>query len=279
MTRTAILSGPASIISPEHRLIAVIGAGGKTSLIGWIAQQRLLEQKKVIITTTTKILPLHDVCTVLQEQGPDFPDRVYRALNKHSRILIARTFDTQTGKMIGLDTDIITQLHESGMADSILVEADGAAHKPLKAPAKHEPVIPFAADICIGVMGLDAVYRPLTEANVHRHEIFSRITGLAPGELVTPADMIHIATAPNGLFKGSPPDSEQVILLNKSDIPGSRDWIDEFESILNDKQHLLPCKWFTGSVQQQHLNRINHTPDPMHYSVRSRLSLSHPFQK
>jgi len=277
MTRTAILSGTASLASPEHRLITVIGAGGKTSLVGWLAQQRQIEQQRVIITTTTKIFPLHDVFTVLQEESPNFPSRVNRALNEHSCIVVARKFDARSGKLIGLDTGMISLLHESGMADTIVVEADGAAHKSLKAPAMHEPVIPFASDICIGVMGLDVVYRPLTEANVHRHEIFSQITGLAPGELITPTHMVRIATAPNGLFKGSPPDSELVVLLNKSDIPDGSDWINEFESILNSKEQSQHFKWFAGSIRQQHVNQIKHNPDPMRYIFESRLELSHPF--
>ncbi len=277
MIRNANLWDNAALTSPDHRLITIIGAGGKTSLVGWLAQQKQLTQQQVIITTTTKIFPLQNVYTVLQEEDPDFLNRVCHALNNHSCIVVAHRFDAKTGKLIGLSTNAITLLHESGMADTIFVEADGAAHKPLKAPAIHEPVIPLASDICIGVMGLDAVYRPLTEANVHRHEIFSKIAGLAPGELITPAHMVRVATAPNGLFKGSPPDSELAVLLNKSDIPGGSDLIDEFKSILSHEKQSQHFKWFAGSVRQQRIKRINHRPCKTQDYIDFRLEFSHQF--
>ena len=256
MTMPIDQSGLDLLITPEDRLITLTGAGGKSSLSRWLSSHLRLIPRSVIITTTTKILPLPGVKTVLDESGPNFMDRIRNALAHSPCIVVASRFDQTSGKLTGLDKDKITTLHNSGLADTILVEADGAARKPLKAPNRHEPVIPLETDLCIGVMGLDAVYRPWTEANVHRHEIFSRITNLPPGENVTPEHLFKIATAPNGLFKGCPPDCDLKIFLNKTDIPNGHELVKEFKNILITGRQPMHFKWFAGSVAERHLREI-----------------------
>ena len=277
MIRTANLPGVAQLTSPRHRLITVIGAGGKTSLLNWLSMQMHPLARRVILTSTTKIFPLQGVCTILNDGKPGFIERIKQALARHQRIVVAQRLDTASGKLIGLSPALVTQLHEHHVADAILVEADGAARKPLKAPALHEPVIPLKSDICIGVMGLDAAYRPLTEANVHRHEIFARITKLTPGELVTPKHMVGIAMAPNGLFKGSPADSDLAVVLNKSDIPGGNKKIAQFESILQQEPRARNYSWFAGSIQQGKLNPMTTIPHITHDFLNNRLEFSNQF--
>ena len=62
-----------------------------------------------------------------------------------------------------------------------LVEADGAARKPLKAPAAHEPVLPEPLDCCVAVVGLDSVGQPLDDGHVHRSALVCAAAGQEPG--------------------------------------------------------------------------------------------------
>ncbi len=250
-------SGLDSLISPNHRLIALTGAGGKTSLMQWIAAHRQGADRRVLITTTTKFFPFPGVLTVLQEEGPDFMGRVRKALTRSSCVCVASRFDEVLGKLIGLDTELVMGLHASGLADTMVVEADGAARKPLKAPNAHEPIIPVGTDLCIGVMGLDAVYRPLTEAHVHRHGLFSRLTHLPPGEPVTPACMVRLGMDPNGLFKGAPPHCDLRVFLNKIDIPGGFGLWDAFRTTLVDQGSSSNIEWCAGSVRERYLDRLD----------------------
>jgi len=268
-------SGPELLISPEHRLITLTGAGGKTSLNRWLASHLQLIPKRVIITTTTKILPLPGVTTVLQEDGPDFMGRIRHALTHSPYIIVASKFDPTSGKLIGLGKKVVTVLHKSRLANTILVEADGAARKPLKAPNWHEPVIPARTDLCIGVMGLDAAYRPLTEPNVHRHEIFSQITNLMPGENVTPAHMIRSAMAPNGLFKGCPPDCELSVFLNKIDIPDGTELAQEFNNAIIENKQSSYIKWFAGSIRERHMIQIGQHTQAARIFSNTSLAFSH----
>lgn len=232
----------------KPRLIALTGAGGKTSLMRWIAEHCRARHKSVAMTTTTKIFPFPGVPTVLEDEGPDFTGRIRHAVKRSPCVCLARRFDEPSGKLMGLDKEVVTALHASRLVDTLIVEADGAARKPLKAPNGHEPVIPRGTELCIGVMGLDAAYRPLTEANVHRHAIFSRLTHLAPGEKVTPAHMVRLAVDPGGLFKGCPPDCDLRVFLNKSDIPGGAQLVEAFHNALLADRAAASFKWFAGSI-------------------------------
>jgi len=263
---------------PEHhRLITFTGAGGKTSLMKWFATPSPTLPQRIVVTTTTKILPLPGERLILNDDGPDFMNRIRGGVTGSSIAVVANRFDHHTGKLIGLPLAIVSELHCADIADTILVEADGAARKPLKAPNDTEPVIPAETDLCIAVMGLDAVHQPLTEENVHRHDIFSRITGRAPGSPVLPEDMIRIAAAPNGLFKGCPPDCERIVYLNKTDIPGASKTVSKFEELLTDNNQASDIRWFAGSTRNRQVRELACHPITTHdYSVE-RLELSPEF--
>ena len=101
------------------------------------------------------------------------------------------------------------------MADYFLVEADGAAGRPVKAPAPHEPVIPLSTTDLIGVIGIDALGLSLQEENVFRSQIFSRLTGLNLGEKVGVEALAFLICHPEGLFKGVPPGCCRHLFINK----------------------------------------------------------------
>jgi probable selenium-dependent hydroxylase accessory protein YqeC len=274
MTMAKGQTDPELLVSSGHRLIAFTGAGGKTSLIRWLASHFQLKSQRVIITTTTKIFPFPGEKVLLQDDGPDFMGRIRHAFGQSSCITLARKFDPVSGKLIGLDKETVTLLHKAGMADMILVEADGAARKPLKAPAEHEPVIPAGTDLCIAVMGLDAAYRPLIESRVHRHQKFSRITGLTVGGDVTPVHMTRIAMASQGLFKGCSPECELRVFLNKTDIPGGLALVDEFQYTLSTIEQPGNIGWFAGSIRNQYMIRMkSYTSTVWNDSDTQRVSL------
>ena len=259
-----------------YRLITFTGAGGKTSLIQWLAVSASAKKLRTIVTTTTKILPLPGERIIFEEDGPNFLNRVREGINAMSRVVVASRYDTLTGKLIGLRPQTVSALHNAGIADVILVEADGAARKPLKAPNATEPLIPQETDLCIAVMGLDAAYEHLGEATVHRHDIFARITGRSPGDAILPKDMFCIATAPNGLFKGCPPDAHLAVFLNKIDSPGFDSLAERFAALLGVERHPA-ARWFAGSARKHEVFELTPRKHTGLYNVRPRLEFSHEF--
>ncbi len=101
----------------------------------------------------------------------------------------------------------------------LLIEADGARQRPLKAPAKHEPVIPEFVDTVITVAGMMGVNKPLTGEIVHRPEIFARLSGLESGQTISREALVRVLTHPAGGLKGIPDGARRVALLNQADTP------------------------------------------------------------
>jgi len=100
----------------------------------------------------------------------------------------------------------------------ILIEADGARHHPLKAPAPYEPVIPSSTTLVVPIVGLDALDARLDAEKVFRLEIAARLTGLAPGSRITDAAIVTLITHPQGLARNSPAGARIVPFLNKTDL-------------------------------------------------------------
>jgi len=89
----------------------------------------------------------------------------------------------------------------------------------LKAPASHEPPIPEFSDMVIVLAGLRALGLPLAEEQVHRPEIFSRLSGLPLNTEITPDSLVRVLTSPHGGLKNIPPTARRVAFLNQADTP------------------------------------------------------------
>ena len=121
---------------PEHAVISVVGAGGKTSLVFAWARELAAAGKSVIITTTTHMFRPEGT----EEEGIR---------------VIAADDPEDPNKLTALPDDVLISLRDE--ADVVLIEADGSRRMPLKWPADHEPVIPDCTDITVCVAGLSGI--------------------------------------------------------------------------------------------------------------------------
>ena len=112
-------------------IIAVVGSGGKTTLIKKLAQQYREAGKTVLVTTTTHMFIEED--TLLT----DDPDTIIRAL-RETGYAMAGISDGKKISALSRETFEAVCPH----ADVMLVEADGSRMHPLKYPKETEPVIP-----------------------------------------------------------------------------------------------------------------------------------------
>jgi len=202
----------------DARLIALVGAGGKTSLMFALTREFVDAGESVLLTTTTRLAaaevagPWPEIVATESTETFDSTPRPAGAVLVHAGI------DATAGKAIGLDPVAVDRVAASGTFDRILVEADGAARRPLKVPAAHEPVIPQMADTVVAVAGLSAVGRPCGET-VFRIEAWSRVSGLVESDIVTAESVSHAASHPEGLTKGAPATARRVLVLNQADTP------------------------------------------------------------
>lgn len=146
----------ANALSVENGLTAIIGSGGKTSLMLTLARE--LAGHRVIVTTSTHIFPPENIPVVTEVAG------------NFSTLCVGTP--CENGKLTAPKQSFAELC---ALADYVLVEADGSKHLPLKAHLSFEPVIPENARV-ICVVGASGLNRPIEEA-VHRHERFFELTG------------------------------------------------------------------------------------------------------
>ncbi|MBW2092714.1 MAG: putative selenium-dependent hydroxylase accessory protein YqeC [Deltaproteobacteria bacterium] len=174
----------------------------------------------VLTTTTTKLFnPSREQSAhvIIEADLAELTRKVEKLRKKCMHITAGHGYLDSQEKLAGFEPGIINQIWHTGLFQWILVEADGAARKPLKAPASHEPVIP-SSSACVGVIiGLDALGKPLDDRWVFRSGLYSQITGLPLGAPVTAESIASIILDEQGLMKGSPIRAKRFVFLNKAD--------------------------------------------------------------
>ncbi len=154
-------------------VIAIVGSGGKTSLLKRLAAQYRKEGKSVFVTTSTHMYA-EEGC-VLSCHLPTLLEK----LEKEGYLMAGASHGE---KFSALPEDIYQEV--SRHADVTLVEADGSRHLPIKFPKETEPVIPANCDKIIVVCGLHALGRPLREV-AHRPELVKACLGAEDDTLIT----------------------------------------------------------------------------------------------
>lgn len=154
---------------------ALIGGGGKTSLMLTLAQE-LKDRGSVIICTTTRIYPPKDMDIIFCADK----DCVSAALNEKKVICVGEMY----GEKLGPSNMAVSEL--ISLADYVIAEADGSKGLPLKAHADHEPVIPNQARV-IYIIGADGIGKPIAES-AHRPELYAKKLGTDIYHTVTPED-------------------------------------------------------------------------------------------
>jgi len=153
---------------------AVIGGGGKTTLLRTLGEE-LAGEHRVLLCTTTKMLPYADLPFAGSRKELE-------ALRLKSPLLCAGVVVPETGKITAPDVEMALLAE---WFDYVLVEADGAARRPMKAHASHEPVIPPETDQTICVVGASGFGKSIQEA-AHRPERYAELAGVDTDARITP---------------------------------------------------------------------------------------------
>lgn len=212
-----------ALLGVERGVTALIGGGGKTTLMYTLAEE-LRHRGTVVVTTSTHIQR--------PEQYPVLTaaDDVAAALAEHGAVCVAS--ESPEGKLCApaLSFEALAAL-----ADFVLVEADGSKRLPLKAHAPHEPVIPVNARRIIYVVGADGFGRPIRQV-CHRPERYAALCGAAEDDIVTPmleAAVLHAEGYDTGW-----------VYINKVETP--EDWRNA-EALAA----LLPGRVLAGSLRER----------------------------
>ena len=226
-------------IRPSHRIIAVVGSGGKTSLIWRLTEELVQAGKKVAVTTTTHMAMEKERPFALDGEGAE------ALIFKHGYVLVA-SIDIQKKKLSSLPYEKLKKLSE--LCDVLLIEADGARKKPFKIPMEWEPVIPDFTDLVIAVCGLDSLGKSIKEAAYCPRET-ALFLGKKETDIICPQDMIKAVSSRDGLLKGVG-EREYRVYLNKMDTVKERETLNKIRRELSD----MGVQVFCGSLREKKKN-------------------------
>ncbi|MDZ5812102.1 selenium cofactor biosynthesis protein YqeC [Halorubrum sp. AD140] len=190
----------------------LVGAGGKKTTLYALANRL----DRAVLTATVRI--------------PIFDREVAAVRVTRDPIAVLETFDgSRSAFPLGLvperERDDRYLGYEPAAVDDIaaahdgpvLVKADGARTRLLKAPNEREPQVPPGADRVVPVASVDAVGEPLSTDVVHRPERVVSITGADPGDEITPELVGRVLAHDLGGLKGVPMDATAIPLVNAVD--------------------------------------------------------------
>lgn len=190
----------ASALKIEPGITAIIGSGGKSTLLRTLGLELMRAGGRVLLCTTTHMLPVAGVpwegsnrrldAVPWKPGATHAPGCTCEACAGLARgsICQAGVLDPETGKL-SAPAEPLDELAQR--FDYVLAEADGSKRLPLKAHAAWEPVIPAGAANVVWVVGASGFGRPINEA-VHRPELFCERCGCEPSDIATPERVAQV---------------------------------------------------------------------------------------
>ena len=226
----------ASALRIKPGITAIIGSGGKSTLLKTLGLELMRAGGRALLCTTTHMFPVAGVPWDGSSRRLDavpwkpgalhVPGCTCEACAGMSRgsICQAGVLDPETGKLSS-PAEPLDQLAQR--FDYVLAEADGSKRLPLKAHAAWEPVIPSGTANIVWIVGASGLDKPVTEV-VHRPELFCERCGCEPADAATPE---HVAMVLNAELRMLNLNNAR-IMLNQADTLNDPTMADRFEAAL-----------------------------------------------
>ena len=195
----------------DSELVALVGGGGKTTLLFSLAHELVAAGHRVALTTTTR-LGSEEVAAIEMRSVSARPEDVARAVRGPGPVAIVVADDGR--KIAGPTPGEIDALFDAGVVDHVLVEADGARRRPFKAPAAHEPVVPRASTLVVVVMGAEAIGEVIAEV-CHRPERVAELAAVTVNDRLDVAACVAVLGHPDGGLKGVPAGARVILAITK----------------------------------------------------------------
>ena len=163
-------------------ITAIVGSGGKTTLLKKLAERYRAQGNTVFVTTTTHMFIEED--TLLTDDARI----IIQALKDRGYVMAGIT---EGRKIRALSPETYNAV--CAYADVVLVEADGSKGLPLKFPNTTEPVIPDNAEEILVVCGLNALGQKAGDV-CHRLELVRACLGIGEDTVITPGHIQKLVT-------------------------------------------------------------------------------------
>ncbi|EFW92395.1 hypothetical protein ZOD2009_08808 [Haladaptatus paucihalophilus DX253] len=195
-------------LSADSGLLCVVGAGGKKSTLYTLASHL----DRAVVTATVRI-PIFDD-HVREVVVTDSPGETLHRVEEWPVGVVPE--QERPDRYRGYDTETVASLRDRTDAP-VLVKADGARTRLLKAPNDREPQLPSNADVVVPIASARVVGKPLTEEFVHRPERVASLTGREAGEELRASDVATVLASARGGMKDVPEEATVVPVVNMVD--------------------------------------------------------------
>lgn len=253
-----LLSKRPNNITHQPLIISVVGAGGKTHLVYWLAALFKAHGHQVCVSTTTKMyLPSADKferiltfasydksyqaldvqtlnpapqCTfIYQEQihsaqpYEELTEQEAPEKTEHETPKQAKQEIPDKTKVKGLSFAQVATLASSKKFSVIILEADGAKGKAIKAPAAHEPCIMPSSDLVFSITGAEMIFSPAKPSQIQRWQEFRALTACQEGMRIDQQVLKPLINQAHGMFKDAPKQALKFWVINKLDLSSDQD--------------------------------------------------------
>ena len=227
----------ASALRIEPGITAIIGSGGKSTLLKTLGLELMRAGGRVLLCTTTHMFPVAGVpwdgssrrldAAPWKPSAAHVPGCACEACAGLARgsICQAGVLDPETGKL-SAPAEPLSELAQR--FNYVLAEADGSKRLPLKAHAPWEPVVPAGTANVIWVVGASGLGKPVAEV-VHRPELFCERCGCEPTDTATPERVAMVLNAELQMLNLN----NARIMLNQADTLAGLTMADRFEAALD----------------------------------------------
>lgn len=215
--------------------VAVVGSGGKSTLVDVLAEEN--RDLHVLVAPTTKIrMPASAVLSG-------------NAAMAHTpqRIQYAGLPSADGQKLCALPPRALAALREK--YDLMLMEADGSRGLPCKGWLETEPVVPAYTTCTVGVVPISAIGLAAIEENVLRLPLFLALCGLREGDTITVEALADMVAAPGGMLKNA--RGNVALFINQTDVPDGLQNARRLAALLRQRE-TNPIKILVAGSLQNH---------------------------
>jgi len=221
-------------------VIALLGGGGKSSLMFQLGMDFAHQNKHVLLTSITKAGPSEIIpMTLINNKGNFSLSPLFKY---HNPVYLLKE-QLEDNKYKGISKDQLASFIPE--ADITLFECDGSRNLPLKAHRNQDPAVPDFATHTIVVIGADVIHTKLSEGKVHRPGLFKSLWGVQDN---TPMDIpliTRVLTDKRGYISKIPSGMNKIYFINKSDI-----FPKECKALATFLASMTPDPVFFGSIRE-----------------------------
>ena len=203
---------------------AIIGGGGKTTLMECLAEE-LSAQAYVIVCTTTHIYPEQNMPCLVSTSEAEIAAELVRT---HC---VCVGSASESGKYSAPELPFRTLC---ALASYVIVEADGSKRLPAKAHAAWEPVLPPERNRTVCVFGASALGQPIQDT-AHRPELYAPLAETSTDANITPEIAARVLAKEVGF---------DVLFINQADV------LEDPAAALQPLADTLPCPVAYGSLAE-----------------------------